>query len=94
MIDAFIWGWLQILFLKAFLQDTDTGMALDSDNAPSAGAPPCRNVSNFGISVPVSLPGCWVSTSSSPEAWLHPSSELGGYRQWLLNKVTINLLPA
>lgn len=46
VIDAFIWGWLQILFLKAVLQDT----------ALSAGAAPCRNVSNIGISVPVPLP--------------------------------------
>lgn len=83
MIDAFIWGWLQILFLKAVLQDNDTGTALASDNALSAGAAPCRNVSNFGISVLVPFPACWVSTSSPPEAWLHPLSEPGGYRQWL-----------
>lgn len=94
MIDAFIWGWLHILSLKAVLQDTDTGTGLDGDNAPSAGAPPCRNVSNTGISVLVPLPGCWVSTSASPQAWLHHLSEPGGYRQWLLNKITINLLPA
>lgn len=67
MIDAFIWGWLHILSLKADLQDTDTGTGLDSDNAQSAGAPPCRNVSNTGISVLVPLPGCWVSTSASPQ---------------------------